>query len=271
MLSIMRRQLLTGLILLTSVGCDAEAPPLRPDGGAITGPPTTYHADVAPLVARECLGCHVEGGIAPFALDRYEQLVEYAEYVVPAVMTGYMPPWLPDRECRTYQHQRGLSMDERQVIERWVAQGMERGDPADEPPRPPPPPAFEATHVAHMLEPYTPDPERPDDYRCFLLDHTFEGDTFLQGSTVVPGARAIVHHVLTYAVPPQMLPAIEAADAADEGPGYTCFGGPVPAAEDGASGSLGLVGLGGWVPGAVPNVGADGVGAYVPAGSRVVM
>ncbi len=269
----MKQYLLVVAALLASFGCDEGLSPLQPDGSTPPppGPETTYHEHVAPLVARECLGCHVEGGIGPFPLDTYEAIVEVSEYVVPAVMTGYMPPWLPDRDCREFDHQRGLTMEERQVFERWVDQGMARGNPADEPPLPPPPAPFTATHVAHMTEPYTPSAEEPDDYRCFLLDQTITEDSYLTGRNVVPDAAALVHHVLVYGVPEAMVSLIEEADAADAGPGYTCFGGPVPTADDTQGGSLGLIGMGGWVPGQVPFLEREGRGVYLPAGTRIVM
>ncbi|MBX3273274.1 MAG: hypothetical protein KF729_23630 [Sandaracinaceae bacterium] len=245
--------------------------PLRPDGGSTPEPTVTYHRDVAPLVARECLSCHVEGGIGPFALDTYARLVEQSEFVLPAVMAGYMPPWMPDPDCRVFEHQRQLSAAERQVFEQWVAEDMPEGDPATAPPPPPAPPAFTATHVARMTQEYLPDARVPDDYRCFLLDHTFERDSFLVGRNVVPGAGALVHHVLVYGVPPEMVATIEGADAAEDGPGYTCFGGPVPTAMETRGGALGLVGMGGWVPGALPVVEREGRGVYIPAGSRIVM
>ncbi len=36
--------------------------------------PASYHRDVAPLVQEKCAGCHVEGGIAPFALNTYAEV-----------------------------------------------------------------------------------------------------------------------------------------------------------------------------------------------------
>jgi len=272
----MKKAYVLSIALLLLVGCD-ESPdpgPLQPDAGpGFDGPVPTYHEDVAPLIARECLSCHVEGGIGPFELDSYAEVERHGEVVAEAVMIGYMPPWLPDRECRQYAHERGLSTEEREVFDHWVAGGMPEGDPAD---APPPPvdetPVLEATHVARMAEPYMPDASVPDDYRCFILDHVFEADSFLVGRNVIPGQSALVHHVLTYAVPPDAFGEIEAADAADDGPGYTCFGGPVPdAGGEGNGGSLSLIGMGGWVPGAVPVIAREGQGVYIPAGSRVVM
>ena len=51
-------------------------------------------------------------------------------------------------------------------------------------------------------------------------------------------------------------------DQADSGLGYTCFGGP---------GFAPTGGIGGWAPGARPQVNPDGVGVLLPAGARVVM
>ncbi|HHH29153.1 MAG TPA: hypothetical protein ENK57_12520 [Polyangiaceae bacterium] len=225
---------------------------------------------MAPLIQRECLTCHIEGGIGPFLLDDYDAVSDAADLVVDAVMVGYMPPWMPDRECREFAHQRGLSVAEREVIRRWRDGGLLRGDPADSPDPPEPPPALETTDIARMVEPYTPSAERPDDYRCFLMDLEFPTQKFMTGRSVVPGANSLVHHVLSYAITPAQVAAVEAADAADPGPGYTCFGGPIPEDENNTA-SLGLIGLGGWVPGALPFLERDGRAVWIPAGSRIVM
>ena len=45
------------------------------------------------------------------------------------------------------------------------------------------------------------------------------------GLRIAPGATSIVHHVLLFEVRAAALAKIEARDAAEPGPGYTCFGG----------------------------------------------
>ena len=42
-----------------------------------------------------------------------------------------------------------------------------------------------------------------DDYRCFLLDPQLREDTFLTGTTVLPGNADVVHHVILFRVPPE--------------------------------------------------------------------
>src|SRR5262249_35996179 len=42
-------------------------------GAALDVGPVTYYRDVQPIVAEHCQMCHVEGGIAPFALGTYDE------------------------------------------------------------------------------------------------------------------------------------------------------------------------------------------------------
>src|SRR5690349_16461633 len=49
----------------------APAPTPPPDG-------LTYYADAKPILDARCGSCHVEGGIAPFPLTTYAEVVDYA-------------------------------------------------------------------------------------------------------------------------------------------------------------------------------------------------
>ncbi|MEZ4464489.1 MAG: hypothetical protein R3F43_08270 [bacterium] len=235
---------------------DKGAPAPVPEA---TGP--TFHADIKPLVNAQCVSCHHEGGAAPFALETAEQVAAMAPAALASIEAGRMPPWQPDPACRHYRRERILTAEQKATFKAWV----EAGSPAGEPTQ-----AEEQAQVIDFVadistspaEPYVADTERPDDYRCFALDADFAEDTFLAGAQVVPGDKAVVHHVLVYLVPPEKLAALDALDAEDEGPGYTCYGGT----------GLGNTGpIVGWVPGMQPNFYEEGIARYGPAGSRMVM
>lgn len=249
------------VLVLVLVGCG--------DDSSVDPDAPTYYADVAPLIERECLKCHVEGGIGPFPLDSYEAVTEQIESVVSAVTTGYMPPWLPSRDCGEIVGERGLSPEERQVFVAWNGGGLQLGDPADAPPPPDDQTIeFTPTHTAAIGDGgYTADVTRPDDYRCFVLDVPTEETTYVEGSWVKPDQQAIVHHVLVYAVPPEDAAAVDAANGADGTVGYTCFGGPTPDAATAVPPPQ----LGAWVPGSLPSVAREGRGVRIEAGSRIVM
>ena len=59
--------------------------------------------------------------------------------------------------------------------------------------------------VAALGHLYTPNAERPDDYRCFILDREFENETFMTASNIVPDRSELVHHVIVFLQPPDGL------------------------------------------------------------------
>ena len=71
---------------------------------------------------------------------------------------------------------------------------------------------------------YHPNPAVTDDYHCFLVDPGLGATRDLVGFDIHPGAPASVHHVLLFAVAPELIAAAEAKDAAEPGVGWTCFG-----------------------------------------------
>ena len=250
-----------------SAGCvDGEpAEVTGTDAGLDTGPASgvTYHGAVRAIVERRCLSCHITGGAAPFALDSWEAVEPLAPAMASAVARGDMPPWNMAPDCRDIEHSRALNGDEKQLFALWQQGGFTEGDPSTYlPPDMPPAPALgPPTLELAIAEPYVASTFTPDDYRCFLLEHTFAEDTYLTATTVFPDAGDIVHHVLIYEVPADEVGVIAAKDSNQSGPGYTCYGGP------GGSGQL----LAGWVPGQVPNVYPDGAALRVTAGSSLVM
>lgn len=54
---------------------------------------TTWHQDVAPIVAEKCMGCHQAGGIGPFELTSYDAASENAGHRIDKIIKGEMPPF----------------------------------------------------------------------------------------------------------------------------------------------------------------------------------
>lgn len=124
--------------------------------------------------------------------------------------------------------------------------------------------AMEASYT-----PSAPTGKGTDDYRCFLLDPELDEDAFITGLDVLPGNREVVHHVILFRVPPQSTGSAVQMDTAEEGPGWTCFGG---SGVGGAGAALDdAPWLGAWAPGGGDQVLARDVGIPLEAGSQVVM
>lgn len=248
-------------VLLALCGCDDGAATAGNDAGVEPDGPT-WHGEVAALVTVNCVGCHRAGGAAPFVLDSYAAAAPLASAMANAVSEGRMPPWNPGPDCREYRDERVLSSDEIDTLTAWAAAGAREGvDTGAELPEPPSD-SFEPTMVTMAPEPYMPNPDAPDDYRCLILDAEFAEATFVRGIEVVPDQGALVHHALLYAIPPGDVPALQDLDDRDEGPGYSCFGGV----------GVGLpTSQGGWVPGSGASVWPDGRATYIPAGGKLVL
>jgi hypothetical protein len=178
------------------------------------------------------VGCHNDGGVAPFTLtyDPQEWSDGPAWWVQSAALSvesGTMPPWKAAEDCREVEHTRTMPASEREVIAAWAEAGFAEGDPESfvAPPEGEIRDLPEFDLVLGAAEAYTPDLDRPDDYRCLMLEHTFDADTYVTGSMVLPGDTETVHHVLVYQIEPGDLDEILERDAEDPGVGYSCYGG----------------------------------------------
>lgn len=228
----------------------------------------TYTRDVAPIVDSRCAGCHEVGGIAPFSLTTYDEVSLYADLVARSVADRLMPPAQPADGCATYTPDPSLTQDEIDTITRWADAGAPEGDPADATevaPRQDPAEIDRVDLAIQLPEPYVVT-EPGNEYRCFVVDWPEERDVYVTGVGVEPGNPAIVHHVIAYLFPSESVATIEALDAADEGPGYACYGGPLIERTGDRP-----AWLGGWAPGGTGRNMPEGSGILVEAGSKLVI
>ncbi|MEQ1569553.1 MAG: monooxygenase [Myxococcota bacterium] len=238
---------------------DPTAPPdpvTSPDPTPpVEGAPTWWR-DVRPVVSAQCANCHQDGDIGPFPLTTYAETAPWASAIAEVTAAGSMPPWPPSADCAPLQGDRRLSPDALATLAAWAEAGAPEGDPADGVDVEEPPPFVGDVDLA-MAEPYTPS-GGTDDYRCFVVDWPGSEPAYVTAYQVFPGARELVHHVILYLADADDA---AAADAADEGPGYTCFG---------SSGVTSRM-LGSWVPGVTGIELPAGTGVSVEPGTAVVM
>ncbi len=205
-------------------------------GTAQTGP--YWATDVAPILYQNCTSCHNPNGIAPFSLMTYADAFPNAADMATDVSTNIMPPWPPDTTYTRFVHERKLSQAQIQTIVDWAANGAQSGNLSSAPT----PPTY--TSVVAIPNPdamaqmplYTVN-TATDLYRCFVVPSGVSTTEYITKVEVIPGNRAIVHHVLVYQ--DQANTCIN-LDNADPGPGYTNFGGV---------GSNTATLIIGWVPG----------------------
>src|SRR2546430_1512029 len=62
---------------------------------AAAQPAPTFTAEVAPILAARCVGCHRAGGIGPFELVTYDDVKRHAGQIGVVTARRLMPPWKP--------------------------------------------------------------------------------------------------------------------------------------------------------------------------------
>ncbi|MGA1368604.1 MAG: hypothetical protein ACO394_08820 [Blastocatellia bacterium] len=256
---------LLGAILLGMIWQARWHVPLMDGGGVVmargqSGP--TFNKEVVRILQRSCQTCHHPGDIAPFSLMSYQEARPWAVAIREQVLRRQMPPWKPVEGCGDFQDVPALSEAEIQTIAAWVDSGAPEGQPSDLPAPLEFPDGWALGAPDLVLtpaEPYAPPPGR-DLYRCFSVPvGDLRGDRWISALSVKPGTPAIVHHVIAYA---DLAGESAQLDAAEPGPGYTCFGGPRTRTTEM---------LGGWAPGSRGYFAPDGTGIRLANNSRVVI
>ena len=231
----------------------------------------TYQRDVRPIVESRCMDCHAPGGVAPldmtFDASWTDGRPPWAEAAAAAVADGSMPPWQAASDCHPIADVRDVTDDERALFAAWASGGFEAGAAADfQPPAPIEHPMDargatfgEPDFVLGGEAPYTPNTDKPDDYRCIVTDLDPLEDLWIRGAEIELDKSEIVHHLIAYVFSPNQAAGVDAQDAADPGPGYTCWGNP-PADP-----------LMTWAPGQRAEFLPEGMGRYIERGSRVVL
>lgn len=235
-------------------------PEVVPDAGERA---PTYSREIARILQNNCQECHRAGGIGPFALDSYQQVVNWSDDIRQFTADGTMPPWKPVDGFGEFKNRRAMSEDDKRLIARWVEAECPRGDDRDLPA----PREFsdrwrlgEPDLILEPAEEYELAADGPDVYRCFVMPTNYDRDRYVTAIEVKPGNARVVHHVIAFL---DTSGTAERLDANDPGAGYTT--------SQGFPGFLPRGGLGGWAPGNLGGHLPEGMAKIVPADARVVM
>ena len=197
------RCLLAGILGLSTLSCGKD----DPSSGDGNRQALTYWQDVAPIFFDNCVVCHQNGGIGPFALDNFADAKLWADVAARATAARTMPPWLvrDDGSCGTFQHSRALSDAEIDTIRVWAEGGAPEGEPRTDLTLPELPTLANA--VEYSTPNFAPVPvggqiAQFDEYRCFETDLQLQETKYLTGYDILPGNPALVHHVLVMVVDP---------------------------------------------------------------------
>ena len=225
------------------------------------GDDVTYARDIAPILQKSCVGCHRDGGGAPFVLTDYASTSRKAGTILRVVEDRFMPPWHAIGGDVALVGDRRLREEEIALFKTWQDAGRPEGDPKDLPPPHQYPEGWtlgEPDLILTMDQAYELPAEGPDIYRNFVLPTSLPAGKYLKAIEFRPSSPEVVHHAL-FSVDTKGR--AREVDAADTEPGFA----EMPVGE-GTGRSIG-----GWVPGASPFPLPEGLAHHLPAHSDVVI
>ena len=158
-----------------------------------------YVADVAPILQQNCVVCHQEGGIGPWAMTGYNMVRGFAPMIREVVRTKRMPPWHADPHIGAFKNGRGLTIEEAQTLVHWAEAGAPRGEGED-------PLALADNKAAEwpLGEPdliidipaYEVPANGVVDYQFPVVKNPLDEPRWIVATDILPGDRNVVHHVL---------------------------------------------------------------------------
>ena len=187
----------------TAPGCE-----LSPDAAKVPAVAQTYHARIERIILTNCVECHRSGGVAPFRLDTYDDVVANKAMIRKVVNKGTMPPWfaapVKAGAHSPFANDRTLTAADKNDLLAWLASDMKKGDPAEAPlPR-----NYESgwligkpDAVFEIPEPIEVKAEGTMKYQTTGVPTNYDEDRWVQALEVQPTAREVVHHVLVFALP----------------------------------------------------------------------
>lgn len=190
----------------TAPGCALDLPQ---QAAPATAADITYHRDIARIMQANCVECHHSGGVAPFALDSYDAVIEHAGMIRKQVERGAMPPWFaapPAAGAHSpWANDRSLAVRDRADLLAWLGSADRPQGNVAEAPRPRVFPSEwsigKPDAVIAAARPIAIKAEGTMPYQHVTVTTDFSEDRWVRGYEILPTAREVVHHVIVSVYP----------------------------------------------------------------------
>ena len=247
----------------------------------------TFTKDVAPILFKNCAGCHRPDDIAPMSLLSYKEARPWARSIKEKVLTRAMPPWSADPRYGEFSNDTSLSQSDIDTIVAWVDQGAKQGDARDLQPASRISDAREISKpdlVLSMQQEWQGEAEGLDDNVEFSVPTGFTEDKWIQAIEFLPGNKRAIHHAVVLIQSPEMMKA-DQASASSSGGGSSIFRtqgtnrqvrDDVPVIDDACGarreggGNNARFALTVYAPGRNADVWPEGTAKLIPAGSNLI-
>ena len=166
----------------------------------------SYANDIAPILKERCVSCHVEGGIAPFAMNNHQMVQGWSPMIREVLYTKRMPPGqIDDAYVHDFRDVSHITTEETQKLVQWIEDGAQNNDDVD--------PLAEYKPVISKWAYGEPDmvidipPQQipatgVQDYRNIALPLELEEDVWVKAIEFEAGDPTVLHHIIAFAYGP---------------------------------------------------------------------
>jgi peroxiredoxin/mono/diheme cytochrome c family protein len=166
----------------------------------------SYANDIVPILEQRCVTCHMEGGIAPFAMTNHQMIQGWSPMIREVVYTKRMPPGQIDNDyVDDFHNINHITIEETQKLVHWIDNGSQNNDGVD------PLAAFKPELVKWGYgEPdiVIPIPAQNipatgvQEYRNLQLPLDLPEDVWVKAVEFEPGDTTVLHHIIAFAYGP---------------------------------------------------------------------
>lgn len=156
----------------------------------------TFTEDIAPVVHKNCSPCHRQGGVGPFSLVTYQDVIKKGKTIVRVTGNKSMPPWPANPEYAHYVGERYLTQEQIDMIAAWYAGGMKEG-PKEKMPKFQQP-TYESSigkpDLVLYLDTVKLTADLKDRFFLMKIPGKIPRDTYVRAVEFIAGTPDLVHH-----------------------------------------------------------------------------
>ncbi len=168
--------------------------------------PVSYIQDVVPILKDNCVQCHHEGGIAPWAMSSHAMVRGWAAMMREVILTRRMPPGQIDTHVgKPIANAAKLTSQHKRVLIDWIDAGAPHDgdtDPLTNLEYENPKFTYGTPDLVFKIPPQEIPATGVIDYRYVPVQLNLDRDVWVKAMEFVPGDRQVLHHVIAYVSSP---------------------------------------------------------------------
>ena len=165
----------------------------------------SYQDEIVPILRRRCTTCHIEDGLAPWAMTSHRMMQGWSPMIREVLITHRMPPGQIDMQVGAWDNIHQMPDEELELLVHWIDGGARREGEAD----PltllvPLPPEWSLGEPDLMID--VPEEEIPAigmvEFIIKRMDLELEHDQWVSAVAYDVGDRSVLHSLLVFALDP---------------------------------------------------------------------